>query len=1239
MKISFCADLHLNISKYGRINQDGLNFRTLDFMSAFERTVDENISTIKPDYFIILGDIYDSPHPPSNVGEFFQDQIVKLVNNNINVIVLIGNHDICKFHHALQPTRSISKLKNLNSKINVCHKESIIDIHGLPLLLAFPYPVGVERQEIGIREAFYNFCKMSRDAVNLSIKNKRDVIFLGHFGISGAKMNDGCINRSDDNVQIKDLEVIGANYVFLGDYHAHQKLPTKTVESFYVGSLERSDFSDLNSEKGYILYDDSKTNKIEFVKSHGVRRLIEIEGDAEKISKSLEDHKDEIENSIVKIRFIGERDAYKKFGKFKKEIRKNLEENLNVKHVLFDQKVNDEQHDIKVEAIRKEIEKVGYLEASDIDDIIVSIIKEIVKDELEQQETIKEINDIVATVKSKRVVSTSTTSKSSVLIHGIKMHNFLRYGEENNIVEFDKGAKEFLELDHAELPKKNNIEKAKTFLEEVLSHRDPRIITIIGMTDGDPKASNGSGKSTVFEAISYGFFEKLVREYVRRPESKGASTLSIIFEEDGVRKKEAFVDILFSADGALWLLRRGRKLGKNNKDHSPILNLKCLYESGDSEGISYSGHRTRDDGKTVLDLVKMTFDTFVNSIMYGQNDSGKFITGSDKTRKEIIINALQLGIIDDYLGECRNRKKTISDNILGTKSKIEILDKNSQINVLELEKKSDSNTKNIEIFEKAIMSLKEELEKLQQSSAMSSYNSMVKEHDLRKQLIDQKEKEINDKKESLVSQKKDIAQNTIDRDNELKSIQKDIVSSESSVTSLQKLVNSFGVEENKKQIDLVGKAKEFKPKRLEEKRVIEKEKEDLFDKISSQQQNLRNVEKELTNFNSKKEAFAQNEKVLCSDCKQAVTKEYVDQKILEKNEEKTKIQKDLDILNDKKNKLLESMKIVQDRLDKIELQIDKEPELISKLKDYNSNKDKISETLKTIEKFNKLKEPIEVSIKQNTDKLVQIDKGIIEIDSQYAEEIAKLKKDCEDILLKKTTFESEVNKIKEKIVKVEKDIKDNISQKDVLLTENGRIKATIEDNKQKILEITKLKDQLVIFEKNQLRNSLIEEIFGINGVQTKLVEKYIPLFNSYVKEFVNIISGGKVDIDIATDGKREGKVDIIISGDMSSDCFLSSGGEGIKIKLALSLGLGLLSFVRSETSPEFIALDEVFSYVDEQTKEGIFLILEKLKERFRDIFVVSHDKSIVESISNVIVVNKVNGISRIEKQYYQLPND
>ena len=104
-KIAVMGDLHLNLVVYTKIYDEefiGLPFRNGDFMRSFRFMVDKCLDEIKPDLVVIPGDVYDYYEPTNDVRGFFSKQLERLSEQKIPVIILIGNHDVCKKHHALK---------------------------------------------------------------------------------------------------------------------------------------------------------------------------------------------------------------------------------------------------------------------------------------------------------------------------------------------------------------------------------------------------------------------------------------------------------------------------------------------------------------------------------------------------------------------------------------------------------------------------------------------------------------------------------------------------------------------------------------------------------------------------------------------------------------------------------------------------------------------------------------------------------------------------------------------------------------------------------------------------------------------------------------------------------------------------------------------------------------------------------------------------------------------------------
>jgi len=162
MKISIIADCHLNKAIYKGVldkKYSMLPFRTVDFMKAFRFIVKQNIETIKPDLMVVAGDIYDTYDPSNEVRAFFNQQLKHLSNAGIPVVLMVGNHDVCRKHHALSPIKTL-ELKNVT-----VIEEPELKVVDDKVLLFFPYSLKVERGEITIKDQFKEFVKESKKII------------------------------------------------------------------------------------------------------------------------------------------------------------------------------------------------------------------------------------------------------------------------------------------------------------------------------------------------------------------------------------------------------------------------------------------------------------------------------------------------------------------------------------------------------------------------------------------------------------------------------------------------------------------------------------------------------------------------------------------------------------------------------------------------------------------------------------------------------------------------------------------------------------------------------------------------------------------------------------------------------------------------------------------------------------------------------------------------------------------
>jgi exonuclease SbcD len=404
MKVVHISDLHLNKSTYKGVKdkeRQNLPFRTVDWMKAFEWMVTESIENIKPDLVTIPGDVYDYYEPTNEVRGFFSQQLSRLTKEGVPVIILVGNHDICQKHHALQGIRDLD-LKN----IKVIENPTILKFKDIQFFM-LPYSIDVERGHVSPIDEFYQFMDEIKEKADGSVS-----MFLGHFGVRGAKINEYAIskvkaknkldveeveeteevkgkkvvkkaflNKSTHDISVDDLNKLDVDYIILGDYHKHQILPTKNNIAMYTGSIERTDFSEKDDPKGFILY-DSDLEKIpgygqcRFIPYPNCRPMLELSGTLEEMQTQFDriDYAD-YQNAIVKITFKGDSEQLTSYSVGNSTFKQNIKEKINPVHIDSHQKVKNEEQEQKAQELQLEIENAGHIGAQEVIDVIKEIIR------------------------------------------------------------------------------------------------------------------------------------------------------------------------------------------------------------------------------------------------------------------------------------------------------------------------------------------------------------------------------------------------------------------------------------------------------------------------------------------------------------------------------------------------------------------------------------------------------------------------------------------------------------------------------------------------------------------------------------------------------------------------------------------------------------------------------------------------------------------------------------------------
>ena len=819
-------------------------------------------------------------------------------------------------------------------------------------------------------------------------------------------------------------------------------------------------------------------------------------------------------------------------------------------------------------------------------------------------------------------------------IYGIRMFNFCRFGETCNSIVFDVTPENISRL-HNE----NDSLTMDTLYDELL--KDPvsyvngiknngitDLLAICGVKGDNYDRSNGVGKSSIFEAICYAHYDRIVRRSVNTDKIEKAG-ISVVTRFNGVypsELRESYVEEIFEEKGKIYRIKRGRTFNESHKSHSPVVEFECINESN-VDNDSQSSHRSGDTNDAIANITPWDYDVFVNGAMFGQNDAGKFLMGTDKIRKEMLINLLKLeDIVVACLERIRNRKnQKIKDND-NLVAQIDILNQNlkerESVEVLEDKIKS---YKKISIeADNKILKISNDIETLSKSDEIKMVASIKEEgRKVKEDILSQE-----DQKKIQVKEWEDLYGDTT----------KKITSQE---TKIQILVNrrkaivedmakksqwveKFDMATREADLKKVETARSQKSIYLNKVKIAQDSKEKLGESLATNKSNYDRLMREIASLNVQLKNASDKEEFICDKCKSKVSRSHIEEEISKNNKEAKTYSENIKNFLEGQKVIVKDLEEAQRRLEIINDWLIKEEKIKSEIKEYNDTKIAI-ESLKKQDSEDYEKNSNELKVElgalqiKSKDYKIKIDS----VSQKYDSKIKELKGKIDEIAARYKESQKIAENIQKKIDEFKIQKNEISSSKATANSQIGSVTKEIETIKGDILKILKLTKEL---EDSQIvlnRLLILEDAFGLEGIQTRIVKKYLPLLNIYIKEFLDILSNGEMGVELFINSHS--KVDIKITGGSADTYVMLSGGEKVLVKLAVDIGLALLSFSRCAQKPEIICLDEIFGQLDNFNIKAVFLLLQNLRGRFSRVMIISHEADINNNIPHKIFIEKEDG--------------
>jgi len=320
--------LHLGVATYGEIDAStGLSKRIDDYFKCLDFIMEYAISN-KADFFLICGDAFNNPVPTPTILKMFASRLKKLTKTGIAVVMIAGNHDLPKTEGRVSPIEIYSEIGMDN--FYYLSGPTYIDLRTKDKkkvrIFAVPYvhPIKTfnkqqnlkkEKKELTYEAVLKAYGEEYADCISKFSKiGKGDAdycILMSHIAVFGTSRGTeepitllGGEFALLPNVLHSDI----FDYVALGHIHKHQCLEWK-VPIIYSGSIEKSNFSEIDEKKGFVAVQVGNKLEWKFIELP-TRKMVKIEVDAtgirnirEKIYEELRrvDIKDAIVKLIIKV--------------------------------------------------------------------------------------------------------------------------------------------------------------------------------------------------------------------------------------------------------------------------------------------------------------------------------------------------------------------------------------------------------------------------------------------------------------------------------------------------------------------------------------------------------------------------------------------------------------------------------------------------------------------------------------------------------------------------------------------------------------------------------------------------------------------------------------------------------------------------------------------------------------------------------------------------------------------------
>lgn len=716
-------------------------------------------------------------------------------------------------------------------------------------------------------------------------------------------------------------------------------------------------------------------------------------------------------------------------------------------------------------------------------------------------------------------------------------------------------------------------------LEHFTSYREPAELDLAGLNVVLLAGDNGAGKSSLLEAITWALWGKARSVSDDELISHGETDMSVELEleEDGRQYR---------------VLRQRTRVGRGRTT------LNFWSRSLETEEwLLQNGLNVRQTEEAISAALRLTYQTFINSVYLRQGHADEFTTKPPAERKRVLADILDLGRFDRLAEKAREEARTLAIEIRLDDSRLAGFeaagsDETGLQTELDTAKKEALEIKaHLAKIEKELEPLRARLGDFAALKTQARYLAAEEERVATEQ--SNKQRQINGIQAEIAKRAallKESAQITADYEHYLELGKK---------LETWRDKQAKAAELERQIIDLNHHREQLALRRAEQKKALVAEAEKIKERRSAQAERIK----------------AKGE---CPLCLRAFSAEHSAEACIEAIREETR----RELLPLKTN------------LPALDAETVEETNLAAKAKELETSKSAIGYNAST----HQADEAAHKALNHIYDAWSNV-KGAGELKAAKETQLAEAERELLGLKERQTSLESQRGELEERLSQNQPDaealseteerLRSVQSRSNTNSQTIGRLEAALEQLAARMREAKKLRRQQT---ERRSRLALLEEFAqacGKHGIQTLILEETLPILEERANDLLSELSGGAMTVTFETERQKksgEGTIetlDILIADLEGTRPYeLYSGGEAFRINIAIRVALSLLLAERAGAEVEFLIIDEGFGVLDQAGRDAVTGVLLKLRERFKKILVVTHLPEFKELFDDQILVYK-----------------